>query len=277
MRGGGIICHKGTRDNKEIDVYKCSFCGTKFLSSIQNYDYENGFMNQTDHMSQQEIEARLLSCQEDDVRRFNMLKELCREKSVLDFGCGFGGFLKYITPVASEVLGVELGRDERNYMKEQRIPCVKNIEEQNSKWDVITLFHCFEHLSEPEMWLEKFSEYLKPGGKLIIEVPHANDALLEIYQNKVFADYTYWSAHLYLYTIKSLRMLIEETNKFEIESAEQIQRYPLSNHLMWLAEGKPGGHKKWSFMNSVALNQAYEEKLRELEACDTLFFMLRKL
>lgn len=271
----GVLIHRGTRDNPKIDVYKCSVCGTKFLSIIQDYNYEDGFMNQTDHLPIEVIEERV-NC-EDNIRRFNMVRDLCIGKDVLDFGCGFGGFLKRISEVATDILGVELGKDERNYLRSQKIPCVRTIDEQNKKWDVITLFHCFEHLSTPKEWLDKLSEYLNTNGKLIIEVPNANDALLELYESQAFADFTYWSAHLFLYTQKSLTMLVEKTNKYRIEFMGQVQRYPITNHLMWLAKGKPGGHKGWGFLDSDELNMAYEEKLKELQMCDTLFFVLNKI
>ena len=126
------------------------------------------------------------------------------------------------------------------------------------------------------MWLQKYSSYLTDSGYLIIEVPNANDALLSLYENQKFADFTYWSAHLFLYTIKSLTMIIEETDKYDIVSAGQVQRYSIANHLMWLAKGMPGGHVKWKFLDTNELNEAYSSKLKELEMCDTLFFVLKK-
>ena len=271
-----ILVHRGTRDNKNVDVYQCTSCGTKFLSVIGDYDYENGFMNQTSQMSMEAIDARVTSCYEDDFRRFNLVGDLCQGKRVLDFGCGFGGFLKFVSCKANEVMGVELGKDERNYLKQQGIPCSKVIDDVNCQYDVITMFHVLEHLSNPVAWLDKISNYLCTGGKLIVEVPNANDALLELYQCKDFSDFTYWSAHLYLYTKRSLNMLIQKTNKLIVDREGEIQRYPLANHLMWLSKGEPGGHVKWDFLNSKVLDKAYEDKLREIDACDTLFFVLKK-
>ena len=106
---------------------------------------------------------------------------------------------------------------------------------------------------------------------MIIEVPNADDALLSLYENNEFADFTYWSAHLFLYTIKSLSMIIEECGKYSIESVGQVQRYTFANHLMWLAKGLPGGHNKWDFLDSEELNMSYAKKLQELQMCDTLF------
>ena len=238
-------------------------------------DYENGFMYDTNNMSELDIEERLQLFQPDDCRRYETVKTICAGKYVLDFGCGFGGFLNYISKVSGKCCGVELGRCERDYLKSRHIECFKTIDECKGKFDVITLFHTFEHLNNPRKWLDKFSKHLVKGGHLIIEVPNANDVLLELYENKKFADFTYWSAHLFLYTIKSLSMLINECGRYDIVSSGQVQRYPISNHLFWLAKGMPGGHNKWNYLDSARLNDAYTEMLMKLEMCDTLFFILQ--
>lgn len=277
--GGGVEpIHKGTRDKEYIDVYECPQCGTKFLydnGSGNDNNYEAGFMYATNNLSTMAIEERLKLFEADDVRRYHRTKDLCSGKQVLDFGCGFGGFLQNMQRSAASVSGVDLGHDEREYLSGKGFKCTKTIDEYNEKFDVITLFHTFEHLPEPRMWLNKFSEYLNKGGILIMEVPNANDALLSLYKCEKFADFTYWSAHLFLYTEEGLEKVIEDTGKYEIISKEQIQRYSVANHLKWLAAGEPGGHNSWSFMDSEPLNRAYAEKLAELKMCDTLFFILR--
>lgn len=245
------------------------------MSALQQGDYENNFMYQSNNMSDLDIEQRLLLFKKDDERRYEKVRSLCKGKNILDFGCGFGGFLNYISEVTDKCCGVELGQNERDYLNSKGIICKRFIDEYNEKFDVITLFHTFEHLSEPEKWLEKFSGYLNENGRLIIEVPNSNDILLSLYNNKKFADHTYWSAHLFLYTKQSLSMLIESIGKFEIISAGLIQRYSIANHLMWLAKGEGGGHEKWDFMDDYELNNAYSKKLESMEMCDTLFFELR--
>lgn len=277
MRGGVFLVHKGTRDDDTIDVYGCNNCGVKFLSSLhKDNDYENGFMYQTSPQTDDDIESVLCSTRSDDIRRVNILKDICKNKKVLDFGCGYGGFINYIKGIADLCKGVELSKREREYVNRTGIVCMKDINEYNEKFDVITLFHVFEHLHAPIEWLEKYSNYLTEEGYLILEVPNAEDALLSLYESSSFSDFTYWSAHLYLYTIRSLTKVIEQTNRFDIISAEQVQRYSIANHLMWLAKGLPGGHIKWNFLDSKELNQAYYKKLKELQMCDTLFFVLKK-
>ena len=100
--------------------------------------------------------------------------------------------------------------------------------------DVITMFHVFEHLSDPKVWLRKIAKHIKTNGILFIEVPNANDDLLALYKCQAFSDFTYWSAHLYLYTKESLTKLIVEEGSFIIGLDDQEQGYPIANHLYWL-------------------------------------------
>jgi hypothetical protein len=56
---------------------------------------------------------------------------------------------------------------------------------------------------------------------------------------------------------------------------QHIQRYPLSNHLYWLAKEEPNGHEKWAFMDCPELDKAYEQVLASLGKTDTLIATLR--
>lgn len=275
--GGKInLIHKGTRDRKDIDVFKCIDCKTKQLSCFGENDYEHGFMNEKYGMTQEEILSRLEECSIDDDRRANMMDPLVGGKRVLDFGCGFGGFLNRIKPRALEVGGVELGTDERRWLKDINIPCCKTIDEVNKKYDYITMFHVFEHLTDPDIWLKKISTLLDKEGKLIIEVPNGNDALLELYKSEDFADFTYWSAHLFLYTIEGFMILFDRSSEFSKIKVDQIQRYPLANHLYWLSHKKPGGQKKWNIFDDIDLSESYIRCLKKFNLCDTLLFTLEK-
>lgn len=275
--GESELIHRGTRDNPDIDVFRCKECGTKFLVAAKEIiaDYENGFMYATNNLKKLSIDERLKRTDADDKRRYSMVKDLCVDKKVLDFGCGFGGFLSYISNVCDCCYGVDLGLEEREYLNSNGIVCKKTIEQFEEKFDVITLFHVFEHLENPEYYLCKFKQYLKPKGLLIIEVPNAEDALLDLYDCEAFADFSYWSAHLFLYTEKSLKKCVTSVGDYECILSSQLQRYTLANHLYWLAKARPGGHEKWNKLDDDVLNEAYEKKLRENGACDTLYMIFR--
>jgi len=63
-----------------------------------------------------------------------------------------------------------------------------------------------------------------------------------------------------------------------LEFTKYIQRYPLSNHLYWLSNNKPGGHQKWgNFIDSPELTKAYESQLSSMGVTDTVIAQLVKL
>jgi len=205
----------------------------------------------------------------DDERRFVFLKGALENKTVLDFGCGNGGFLLKARNLASYAAGVELEKRLQPYFEDLGIDVRPKLEDFKDSFDIITLFHVLEHLPDPIDMLKSLSKRIKRDGRIIIEVPNADDALLKLYENKAFSRFTYWSCHLFLFNIRTLFMLADRSG-LKINFIKQIQRYPLSNHLYWLSRGLPGGHKKWNFIDSEPLHVAYEQQLAALGICDTI-------
>jgi hypothetical protein len=74
---------------------------------------------------------------------------------------------------------------------------------------------------------------------------------------------------LYLFNINTLQTVVNQSG-LKLITIQQFQRYPLSNHLFWLSQGKPGGHKQWSFLDTPQLKAAYANSLGAIGKCDTL-------
>ena len=138
---------------------------------------------------------------------------------------------------------------------------------------MITAFHVVEHLSDPIAVLKTLATKLTKKGRMVVEVPSSEDALLTLYDSSAFQHFTYWSQHLFLFNAETLRRLAKQAGLC-IVSIQQYQRYPLSNHLHWFSHGKPGGHQKWAFLDSPELKTAYANALASLAKCDTLIVHL---
>ncbi len=267
------IIHHGTRGNADIDVFRCADCGLVYLSDFpRNVEefYEDSGMRKDDET---DIGRILREAAPDDTRRFNMMKEKITNKTILDFGCGAGGYLKNASSVTREAYGVELEKCMYEYINSQGITCFASLEDAeeklHAKVDVISLWHVLEHLEDPVEVLKHLSRFLTDNGKIIIEVPNADDALLSQYGSDAFADFTYWECHLYLFTNETLKTVVERAG-LKVIYQTQVQRYPLANHLYWLTNGRPGGHKEWYFMKDEALDNAYEKILTGMGRADTL-------
>jgi 2-polyprenyl-3-methyl-5-hydroxy-6-metoxy-1,4-benzoquinol methylase len=260
------------RDNSEIKPLECIDCGLVFLSSQahiqQNHYAESGMHNG----EMPDIKSWLKETAFDDERRFQFMKDQITNKTLLDFGCGTAGFLERAKLLAIEVSGIELEKALQTSFQERELNVFSNLQlaqEDRRKWDVITAFHIVEHLSDPRKTLSNLSTLLNKEGQMIIEVPSANDVLLTLYNNQPFQNFTYWSQHLYFFNSQTLSDLIKQSG-LKLNWLKHIQRYPLSNHLYWLANGKPGGHQKWGFLNDNQLNKAYESQLASIGKTDTL-------
>ena len=110
---------------------------------------------------------------------------------------------------------------------------------------------------------------LKNKGKVIIEVPHAEDFLLLQEELKEFKNFTFWSEHLILHTYRSLKTILAKSG-FKKINIQYYQRYNFSNHLGWFLKRKPGGHNYFKKLVSNKLNNSYCENLKTLGQTDTL-------
>ena len=174
-------------------------------------------------------------------------------------------------PYCTEAIGVELQQNYVDELNSKGIPCTNNLETiEDKSLDRIVSFHVIEHLPYPLETLSELIKKLVSGGQILIEVPHANDFLLSSVNCEEFKQFTLWSQHLVLHTRESLRKTLEFVGLEEIQ-IQGVQRYPLSNHLHWLANRKAGGHKSpLSSLDSNALFDAYQNSLARLDATDTL-------
>lgn len=260
------------RDKKQLKALQCKNCDLVFLNSTKhiNKDYykENYTKEQFDDSNWQDL---LKECYVDDKRRSAQVLRLASNRSYLDVGCGTGGVLLLTKEFCSEVSGVELQTKWRKELIKRGFTIFDDLRKvNNASVELASAFHVLGHLSDPMTFLRELKSKIKPGGKLLIEVPNSDDALLSLYHCTAFSFFTYLSPHLFIFNSKSLGLLFQKAGlkKWNIK---QIQRYPLSNHLKWLAKGKSGGHKTWGFINSKQLNLAYEKSLASIGCCDTLF------
>jgi 2-polyprenyl-3-methyl-5-hydroxy-6-metoxy-1,4-benzoquinol methylase len=207
---------------------------------------------------------------QDDYRRANQFKKFFKNKNILDFGCGWGGVLRNIKNYKS-LNGVELRKECISYIKKniKNINISNNINSFGKKFDIITMFHVLEHIPYQVETLKILKSNLKKKGKIIIEVPHAEDFLLAQDELKEFKKFTFWSEHLILHTTKSLKTVLSKAG-FKKITIKYYQRYNFPNHLGWLLKRIPGGHKFFKNIISDKLNSAYIENLKKLGQTDTL-------
>ncbi len=303
------------RDNPNIEILECNECGLVFLDSqnISDEFYASGQMhNQAEIYKLTERTDFINDMYPFNRARLDFVLNSIIGKDLLDFGSGYAGFLILAKEFARSVAGVELESNVEPIYAKHNITLFKHLDSLlnidssdmrfcndrvnadsthsvasnllvNSRgggemrFDIITAFHVIEHLQEPLTILRQLTSLLRDKGKMIIEVPNANDALLTIYKSKAFQEFTYWSPHLYLYSPHTLKKLGEKAG-LKVDFVKGIQRYPLSNTLYWLSFGLPAGQKIWgNFIDNKVLQESYESSLASLGATDTLIAQFSKI
>jgi len=264
-----IILNKRTRD-KKIKVFKDFKTKIIFLQKyVTNTNYYSlvNYEGSKIKTSKGIINTPEIS---DNVRRAKQFQKLCKNKDVLDFGCGWGNFLKNLKNCKS-FNGVELRKECLNYVSNniKKINISNNINSFNKKFDVITMFHVLEHIPHQVKILKILKSRLKNKGKIIIEVPHAEDFLILQDELKEFKNFTFWSEHLILHTFNSIKKILSKAG-FKSINIKYYQRYNFSNHLGWFLKRKPGGHKFYKNIINEKLNYSYCENLKKLGQTDTL-------
>jgi SAM-dependent methyltransferase len=265
----------GTRDRHDLNVLRCRRSRVIFMETTDHIDtahYTN--MSGLSYWSASDRIEAVRTTIVDDARRAAMLRLKIRGQRWLDVGTGAGGILDLAANDCVEAAAVEPQKEARATLIEDGYTVYPTIEDApDSRFDVITLFHVFEHLADPIGFLRAARLKLTPGGVICIEAPHARDFLIDFLDCGAFIDFTLWSEHLILHTRESLARFAA-AGGFSQCQVNGLQRFPLANHLYWLANNKPGGHEVWSILSEPAIDDAYAAMLNRLDRTDTLIAWL---
>ncbi|GBF23132.1 methyltransferase [Candidatus Gastranaerophilus sp. (ex Termes propinquus)] len=269
------------RDRSDLPALKCKSCSLVFLST---FDHISDDFYQNDGMFGKKFDYNIWrrNSEKDDVRRFNFLKKSLKNKVILDFGCGAGGFLKHAQNTAKAAVGLEINKSVLDFLIQDGIlayDSLENLEDKGfgkefgNEFDIITMFHVLEHVKSPVKTLKDLRQYLKHDGEVLIEVPNADDALLSLYRCAKYRKFAYWSCHLYCFNRKNL-VKIAQNAGYKVNYLKRIQRYGLFNHLRWIFKNEPNGHKSTHFLNNSLVDRVYSMFLNMLKANDTLILSI---
>lgn len=261
------------RDYPNVGVLKCRICGlVAHEKDMKNaVSYESGTM----HAWAESWGERRPPGQDFD-RRCSAIFELIESvdnSHYLDVGCGTGEVVREVRTRGGEAYGFDPEITvEVQDLHDQGIILNDLSLISGNKFDVISLFHVIEHVYEPVSLFESLRGLLKPQGKIVIETPNANDALLQDYSCEAFAKFTFWSHHPFVHTNQSLNECLQDAG-FSIEKSSQIQRYSLANHLFWLSKGERGGHEVWKENFKEGTESHYALDLVRRGVADTLWIV----
>lgn len=212
------------------------------------------------------------------LRRMRYLAGHLRPKSrILEIGCSSGFMLYPLAAAGHDCVGIEPSGVFSDYVRRRGVACYKSLNElataDTGEFDLILHYYVMEHLADPITFLQHQLRLLRPDGHIVFEVPNANDALTTIYDVPTYARFIWVVSHRWYFSERSLARVFSATGgKGEITLD---QRYDLSNHLIWLRDGKPGGMGRFTAALGQEIEDQYRQALIRARRCDTLIGILR--
>ncbi|HEX2670094.1 MAG TPA: class I SAM-dependent methyltransferase [Polyangiaceae bacterium] len=146
---------------------------------------------------------------------------------VLEIGCRHGRTLALMREaVGIEAFGIEPGLAEAQKAQEAGISCfagtIEAYDPGDLRFDQIQSFHVLEHLHDPLAALIRMRSWLKPGGRMVIEVPN-------VYQPYGLLEENFFqNAHLTNFSASTLRVLLARAGYTVLRTLDQTVLYAVA-------------------------------------------------
>jgi SAM-dependent methyltransferase len=245
---------------ERFDVLRCPQCGSGAIDPIPD---DLGRFYGADYYGKRHGFTVRYRCW----RRMRLLqRHVARPGRLLDVGCGDGDFLVTAARAGWRTAGVERGERAAEVAR-QELVVRGSLDELIGlgTFDVITLWHSFEHMTDPAAEMDKIVELLADGGTLLMIVPDFGGI-----QARTFGRSWYHldvPRHVHHFTQQGLRDLVERRGLMVVGMDHHEIEYDLFGWLQsalnallptpnlffnWLTR-KPLPARSWEVYAGVAL------------------------
>lgn len=203
---------------ESFEIVKCSNCGFRFTNPRPGAGELGKYYESTDYISHSDIRKGLFASVYQQVRKYTlgrkraMISKFQPGGELLDIGCATGQFLNYMSEYGWNVTGIE--PDEKTRTRAISEYGLKVLPEEglntirNGTFDLITMWHVLEHVSDLNGRMEQLRNLLKSQGTLIIAVPNC-DAYDAVKYRAFWAGYDL-PRHLYHFAKSDMKLLAEK-------------------------------------------------------------------
>jgi len=206
-----------------FEIVKCRACGFRFTNPRPKAEDLGKYYESAEYISHSNTRKGLFAAVYQQVRKYtlarklSMIKKYQEKGEVLDIGCATGQFLHYMSGHGWKTTGIEPDEKTRALAIEEYalevFPEEKLNEFGKSKFDVITMWHVLEHVSDLNGRMKQLNALLNPEGTLIIAVPNC-DSYDAVKYGQFWAGYEL-PRHLYHFTKSDMKLLAKK-NGFTI-------------------------------------------------------------
>lgn len=213
-----LICKDYTVSQTEFTLVNCQNCNFTFTNPRPKDENLGDYYKSEDYISHSNTSKGIISKLYKAVRNYtlkgklNLIQKYVSRGTILDYGCGTGMFLKVCQDSGWKSFGMEPDEGARKIASEMGLSVFSDKDRvktytNNQAFDIITLWHVLEHVTDLDETLSYFKESLNQNGALIIAVPNYTS-----YDANYFKEY--WAAydvprHLYHFEEKTIKKLLE--------------------------------------------------------------------
>ena len=170
-----------------------------------------------------------------------------RNISILEFGCGWGFWAKFIKGNNFKVDCFEVSKERINYIKKNNINIIKSLNIKNKKYDFIYSDQTFEHLNNPKKTINILSRLLKKNGHMLIGFPTSFFFKWKLNKNYLpCKDAAQPLEHINLFNKNCLKAMIKKSS-LKIVYFKSFYDFSLKNILLDI--------KNYFIFNSVLLKK----------------------
>ena len=153
--------------------------------------------------------------------KYKIITKQTSTKRVLDYGCGSGHFLNYISLRGIEAMGIEKSNVAKKICLDKGLKVFSSIKGlSETKFDVVSLWHVLEHTSSPVKTISTLSTFLSPNGRFVVAVPNIQSIDSQVFKSE-------WAGldvprHIWHFTPKGLINLFKKEGFVLIEKRALI-------------------------------------------------------
>lgn len=186
-------CRDHTVSGEEFDIVECEACGFRFTNPRPGPDELGQYYESDDYTPHQDTSRGIIDILYRWARHYTLRSKHRLITSLapnppgrlLDFGCGTGEFLNLCRSKGWASHGLDPDGTAREIADEKyglTVQAPERIEAfPADHFDIITLWHVLEHVSQLSATIEQLKRTLSPTGTLVVAVPNCASLDARVY------------------------------------------------------------------------------------------------